>query len=116
MSELTATLRVTDAAAVLELAGELDYASAPLARESIRDLSLRAGQLFVVDLGGVTFCDSSGISALFAARNHALAAGARIALAALPAQIARIFGIIGLDDVFVTHATTADALAAPQAV
>jgi anti-sigma B factor antagonist len=115
MSALTATVRAEGPAAVLELVGELDYNSAPLARESVRELALRTGQLFVVDLGGVSFCDSSGISALFAARNHALAAGARIALAAVPAQIARVFKIIGLDDVFATHATTADALAAPPA-
>lgn len=49
------------------------------------------------------FCDSSGISALLAARSHALAAQADIALAAVPAHTLRVLGIIGLDQVFALH-------------
>ena len=65
-----------------------------------------------VDLTGVTFCDSSGITALLAARNHALAARATIALAAVPAHISRIFQMVGLDRVFPAHATAQEAEAA----
>ncbi|AWZ10132.1 hypothetical protein DRB96_40075 [Streptomyces sp. ICC1] len=46
------------------------------------------------------FCDSSGISALIAARNHVRAAHADIALAAVPAHTLRVLRIIGLDQVF----------------
>ncbi|MFE9420575.1 STAS domain-containing protein [Streptomyces griseofuscus] len=54
-------------------------------------------------LAGMEFCDSSGISALLAARSHALAAQADIALAAVPAHTLRVLGIIGLDQVFALH-------------
>lgn len=90
---------------VLELTGELDHHSAPRVREALENLHLRAGEQLVIDLTGVTFCDSSGITALIAARNRALAAHAAIALAAVPERVARIFHIVGLEAVFVTHPT-----------
>ncbi len=49
------------------------------------------------------FCDSSGLGALIAAHNHAQAAGADIALAAVPATTLRILRIVGLDQVFPVH-------------
>nr|WP_275432096.1 MULTISPECIES: STAS domain-containing protein [unclassified Streptomyces] len=54
----------------------------------------------VLDLARMEFCDSSGISALIAARNHVRAAHADIALAAVPAHTLRVLRIIGLDQVF----------------
>ncbi len=52
---------------------------------------------------------TSGVTVLIAARNHALAADAAIALAALPERLARIFRMVGLDQVFPTHPTARDA-------
>lgn len=46
------------------------------------------------------FCDSSGITALIAARSHADAARAGIAPAAVPANTLRI---VGLDQIFPVH-------------
>ncbi|MGW4985971.1 STAS domain-containing protein, partial [Streptomyces mirabilis] len=66
----------------------------------------------VIDLTGITFCDSSGMTVLIAARNHALAAQADIALAAVPDRVSRMLHIVGLDQVFPTHATAQAAAAA----
>ncbi|UXX97880.1 STAS domain-containing protein [Streptomyces sp. AD2-2] len=112
MTELVIRTRTTPAGVVIDLAGELDYDSSSEVRELLSGLALQDGQQLVVDLTGVTFCDSSGITALLAARNHALAARATIALAAVPAHISRIFQMIGLDRVFPTHATAQEAEAA----
>ncbi|WP_159041658.1 STAS domain-containing protein, partial [Streptomyces aureus] len=49
------------------------------------------------------FCDSSGINALIAARNHAHSVGAEIALAAVPANALRVLRLVGLDQVFPLH-------------
>lgn len=46
------------------------------------------------------FCDSSGITALIAARNRAQDAHAAVALAAVPASTLRILRVAGLDLVF----------------
>ena len=111
MTQLAVHTRTTPAGPVVELTGELDYDSFPQVRELLPMLALKGGQQLVIDLTGVTFCDSSGITALLAARNHALAAEADIALAAVPSHISRIFHMVGLDQVFVTHATAQAAVA-----
>jgi anti-sigma B factor antagonist len=104
--------RTTGTGTVVTVAGELDVATAPRLRAAIGDLTLGRGQLLVVDLAGLTFCDSSGISALIAARNTAEAAEATVALAAVPARILRTFSLIGLGGFFPTYPSADDALAA----
>ncbi|WP_433888481.1 STAS domain-containing protein [Streptomyces sp. CA-111067] len=78
----------------------------------IPGLALEEGRQLLVDLGGLTFCDSSGITVLIAARNVALAARSTIALAAVPNRVKRMFSIAGLDQVFSTHPTVEAAEAA----
>ncbi|WP_221353630.1 STAS domain-containing protein [Streptomyces beigongshangae] len=109
---LTLRIRTAPAGAVVELAGELDHQTAPGVRAALPGLELLPGQQLVLDLGGVEFCDSSGITVLIAARNHALAAGAGIALAAVPEHVSRIFRVVGLDQVFPAHPTARAAEAA----
>ncbi|GAA3475242.1 STAS domain-containing protein [Nonomuraea roseola] len=103
MSSLTITDRDAAAGPVVEVAGDLDYTHAAALRRQVERLTLRPGQRLVIDLAGLRFCDSSGITALLAARQHALAAGADIALAAVPANTLRILAVIGLDRVFTIH-------------
>ncbi|MDH6220784.1 STAS domain-containing protein [Streptomyces pseudovenezuelae] len=102
---LTLLTRTTTAGAVIELTGGLDHHTAPEVRAALAGLDLRPGQQLVLDLAGITFCDSTGITVLIAARNHALAADATIALAAVPERVDRIFRIVGLEQVFSTHPT-----------
>ncbi|GAA3616457.1 STAS domain-containing protein [Streptomyces chitinivorans] len=103
MSPLKITTRNATTGPVLGITGELDYASAAGLRELLPTLALRPGQRLVLDLAGMDFCDSSGITALIAARNHAHAARADIALAAVPANTLRILRIVGLDQIFPIH-------------
>lgn len=103
MSPLKITTRDAATGPVLEISGELDYANAAELRDLLPTLALRPGQRLVVDLAGMEFCDSSGITALIAARNHAHAAEADIALAAVPANTLRVLRIVGLDQVFSLH-------------
>lgn len=109
---LTLHTRTTTAGPVVEIAGDLDYDTAGQVRAALPGLGLRPGQQLVLDLGSLSFCDSSGITVLIAARNHALAAGASIALAAVPDRVGRIFRIVGLEQVFPTHPTAEAAEAA----
>jgi anti-anti-sigma factor len=112
MNELTLTASTTPTGAVvLTLLGELDFHTATELRDALAALALEARQHLVLDLGALTFCDSSGISMLIGARNHATAAGASIALAAVPARVLRIFTVVGLDQVFTCYPSTEEALA-----
>lgn len=98
----TPTIITRDAATgpVLEIIGDLDYATAPKLREAVDGLTLAGGQLLVLDLAELDYCDSSGISALISARSLAIEQGSGIALAAVPANTLRILGIVGLVHVF----------------
>ncbi|MFI7382192.1 STAS domain-containing protein [Streptomyces sp. NPDC049813] len=114
MTDLSVTTRILPAGAAIEVSGDLDHHTAPRIRGVLPTLPLGHGQQLLVDLGALTFCDSSGITALIAARNHAMAAGATLALVAVPDRVRRIFTMVGLDRVFPTYPTVQDAEAAWQ--
>ncbi|MET9593038.1 STAS domain-containing protein [Streptomyces sp. NPDC006516] len=111
MRPLTITTREAVTGPVLEINGDLDHETAPELRKAVEDLSLASGQLLVLDLGGLDFCDSSGISALLSARSLTIEYGGHIALAAVPANTTRILRIVGLDQVFAIHPNAATATA-----
>ncbi|MER6347639.1 STAS domain-containing protein [Streptomyces sp. NPDC001595] len=111
-SNLTVHVRAGTAGAVIEIAGELDHRTVHEIRAALLRVDLEPGQQLVLDLEQLTFCDSSGITVLIAARNHALAAGATIVLAAVPHRVSRVFRIVGLDQVFPTQPTARAAEAA----
>ncbi|MFI0960145.1 STAS domain-containing protein [Streptomyces sp. NPDC021080] len=110
--ELTIRTRTTPAGPVVELAGALDHHSAPDIRRLLPGLGLSAGQQLVIDLSRLTFCDSTGITVLIAARNHALATDASIVLAAVPDGVSRTFRVVGLEQVFAIQPTAQAAAAA----
>jgi anti-anti-sigma factor len=62
-----AVQRGDDATARLTLAGELDLATAGVLDEHVRRVAGDRPARLIVDLAGVTFCDSSGIEALLRA-------------------------------------------------
>jgi anti-sigma B factor antagonist len=103
MSLLRITTRNAATGPVLEVFGDLEHSSAPELRALVSTVALRPGQCLVLDLGGMEFCDSSGITALIAARSHALDAQASIALAAVPAGTRRVLRITGLDQIFTSY-------------
>ncbi|WP_393061530.1 STAS domain-containing protein [Streptomyces sp. LN549] len=109
MSQLTIAVHHAGTGPVLEITGDLDHATAPELRQAVDRLTLASGQLLVVDLTGLQFVDSSGITALLVARNLATEQGGDMALAAVPANTARILRIVGLDRVFTLYPDTSTA-------
>ncbi|MFE0822593.1 STAS domain-containing protein [Streptomyces sp. NPDC058807] len=81
------------------MSGDLDYTTAGELRALITALTLKPGQRFVLDLAGLEFCDSSGITAAIAAHNHAHTAQADVALAAVPGHTLRVLRLVGLERV-----------------
>ncbi|MFE9368020.1 STAS domain-containing protein [Streptomyces sp. NPDC006978] len=106
MSPLTITALNTATGPVLKITGDLDHETAPELRQTVKRLPLAAGQQLVMDLGGLGFCDSSGITALLAARNLAIEQSSNVALASVPANTTRILRITGLDRVFTIRPDT----------
>lgn len=111
MRELSIATRTSVAWHVIALTGELDFRTAPQLHAALQALELGPDRGLVIDLDGLTFCDSSGITAVLVARRLADAAGARLALAAVPGRVARTFELVGLDQVFTIHPTAAAATA-----
>ncbi|GAA0460349.1 STAS domain-containing protein [Streptomyces stramineus] len=103
MSPLTITVHHAPTGPVLAVAGTLDFDHAAQLRQAVTDLALEQGQLLVLDLARLDFCDSSGITAFIVARHHATAAGARVALASVPENTARVLHLVGLDQIFTLH-------------
>ncbi|GAA4609723.1 anti-sigma B factor antagonist [Actinoplanes octamycinicus] len=62
----------------IALTGELDMATTEQLRAHLDHTLISRPRLVLVDLDGVTFCDSTGISALVAARTAAAAAGSHL--------------------------------------
>jgi anti-anti-sigma factor len=81
---------------VLALAGELDLAGASRLSEAFAALSDTPYERIVVDLGELTFIDSTGIHTLLEAEQAIRARGGLMTLRAPTSDVQRIFEIIHL--------------------
>jgi anti-sigma B factor antagonist len=89
-----------DEQATLRVRGELDLATAPvLQREAMAALALPLSRL-VVDFGGVTFLDSSGIAALIATRRAAIERDVTFTLVAVSRSGRLTLELAGLSELF----------------
>ncbi|MDH6229068.1 STAS domain-containing protein [Streptomyces sp. MJP52] len=103
MSTLKTTARDATIGPVPEINGDLDHTTAGELRKLITTLTLQPGQRLALDLTGMEFCDSSGITALIVAHHHARAAHADVVLATVPAPTLRVLRMVGLDQIFPIH-------------
>jgi anti-sigma B factor antagonist len=87
-----------EGAAVVELTGELDIATAPKLEDEVRRLEAQGGKLIAIDLRGLEFMDSSGLRALLAADTRARERGARLVLVRGDDRIQRVLRITRLDE------------------
>jgi anti-sigma B factor antagonist len=87
---------------VIWLTGEVDMQAADELRkaggQAVADLA--EGSRLVIDLGEVTFLDSSGLGALVAIRNRASAREVACSLRSVPEKVTKVLLIAGLHDVF----------------
>jgi anti-sigma B factor antagonist len=84
-----------DGVHLVVLQGELDMASAKGLADWLADI---AGSPVVVDLSGLTFMDSSGISALLEAKKRMAGDGNELFLTRPTAMVKRTLEIVGLAD------------------
>jgi anti-sigma B factor antagonist len=103
MTSMTLTTGQLPTGPVLAVSGDFDHDSADQFRTAVGALPLQPGQLLTVDLSELAFCDSSGITALIATRNHTHAHNADITLTHVPPATIRILRLLGLDQVFPIH-------------
>jgi anti-sigma B factor antagonist len=102
--------RPDDRTIVIACAGELDLSTAPQLKWRLVD-ALEVGRAaIVIDLGDVTFMDSTALGVLVGAR-RSLDVGARLAVVCTHPDVLNIFQISGLDGAFDIVATRDEALA-----
>ncbi|MER5882105.1 STAS domain-containing protein [Streptomyces sp. NPDC001910] len=105
-------VRPVAGAVVLQLRGELDVESVVQLDEATKIAVRSMPALVVVDGEALSFCDSSGISGFVRLYQLVSAHGGRLRVAAVPASVAKVFSLTGLDTVIPVHITTDEALAA----
>ena len=82
----------------------IDAAVAIQFKDRMREMTSDATGRAVLDLGEVTFIDSSGLGAIVAAMKQ-LPDGATLELADLQPNVDRVFRLTRMDTVFTIHAT-----------
>ncbi|GGL37328.1 STAS domain-containing protein [Planomonospora parontospora] len=111
MTVFTVSSHRLDTALVVQAGGELDYAHAPVFRaELTRVWETGTPATVVVDVTGLTFCDSAGIAELIWALNRSRDLGTRLVLAGVHGVLERILAITGLRPAFELSPTVGEAL------
>ncbi|GCE75437.1 anti-sigma-B factor antagonist [Cellulomonas biazotea] len=95
---------------VVEVDGEVDVSTADALRECVIDLLDRERTDLVVDLGGVTFMDSTGLGVLVGSLKKVRLLGGRLQLVISTERVEQLFRITALLPVFTVHGTVEEAL------
>jgi anti-sigma B factor antagonist len=82
----------------LSIAGELDLATAPALDREVHGVVSHSPTRLVLDLSAVTFCDSTGVAALFRARDAAVTAGSEFEVTGASGMVHRVLVTIGALD------------------
>jgi anti-sigma B factor antagonist len=83
---------------VLELVGELDVVSAPSLERHLDEVLAEPHARIMIDLNGLEFVDSAGVSVLIKAKQEAESSGRTLVLRRPTEQLHRVFAIVGLAD------------------
>lgn len=108
---IKASTRLVDGVTIVDLSGRitLGEASSTL-RETVRDLISKGQKNILLNLGDVTYIDSSGIGELASAFTSAAKAGGSIKLLNLTKRVRDLLAITKLLTVFDTFDTEKEAL------
>jgi anti-sigma B factor antagonist len=84
----------------VRLVGELDMSTAPQLRDALQDLAVGEAPTVTVDLGGLAFVDSTGLSVLIMGLKRCRQQGGDMALRSPTPGTLRVLEITGLTEVF----------------
>jgi anti-sigma B factor antagonist len=100
-----------DGSVVVAVRGDLDVDSATVLTTTLDQVLDRPAPRVVVDLSGVDFCDSTGLSAFVVGHKRAAAAGGWLRLAAPGGWMSGLLDTVGLTGRLGIYPSVADALA-----
>jgi anti-sigma B factor antagonist len=100
---------------VLQLGGEVDLYTAPEFKQRLVKIIEGDAKTVLVEVGDVTFLDSTALGVLVGARKKLIARGGSLAIVCPGDELARVFEVSGLDSVFAIYGSRNEALAAVEA-
>ncbi len=90
--------------------GDIDLTASPVLRQELQKVQKNHPARLVVDLGGVTYMDSSGVATLVEAMQVSRRQSSDMVICRLQERVQSIFEIARLDTVFRIEPTLDDAL------
>jgi anti-sigma B factor antagonist len=99
-----------DVTAVLVLEGEIDIYSAPRFKEVLLDAIDQGMHHIIVDLGKVTFIDSTALGVLVSGAKRVRPSEGTLDIVCADENIVRIFEITGLNRIFGIYPTRSEAV------
>jgi anti-sigma B factor antagonist len=104
-------LTAPDGTVIVTLAGDLDIASAPAARERLLSLLRPGACRLVIDMSAVQYTDASGLAVLVSTKRRAILLGGELRLAALQPEVVRVLTATGLSRHLAAYPTVQAAVA-----
>ena len=101
--ELTVSVHRSPSEVVVELAGEIDLSTAPRLSTMVTELLTEAPARVVLDMAGVTFCDSQGLGTLVVLSRKAALAHSCLVLTNVGDFLLRVLDITGLRPALMIH-------------
>jgi anti-anti-sigma factor len=101
--ELAISVQHSPAEVVVSLAGEIDLSTAPMLSSTISDLLADNPPRVVLDMAGVTFCDSQGLGTLVVLSRKAGLAQSCLVLTNVGDFLLRVLDITGLRPALMIH-------------
>jgi len=94
---------------IVALIGEIDLETSPKARQILLDTVDQSAKV-LIDMGSVTYIDSSGIATLVEAFQRAKKNRGQLAFICLNPAVVRVLSLARLDKVFAIHADIESAI------
>jgi anti-sigma B factor antagonist len=91
-------VRSAGRATVIGVSGELDLASSPALQEELDRVAASDSEMLIIDLRGLDFMDSTGLSVLVRAHQRAEEQGRQLAMVKGPQQVQRLLSLTGVAD------------------
>ncbi|MFD0852916.1 STAS domain-containing protein [Actinomadura adrarensis] len=112
--EFAARHRAENDLTIVTISGEIDVFTSPRLREELLEVIEGGALHLVIDLGEVTFLDSTGLGVLVGIYHRLRARDGSMSFMGASDRVRRVFHVTQLTKIFVLHDTLDDAVAAHE--